>query len=194
MRLYAIDLPSGLQVMRPPRSSGNGGAPRPPAGTSNRRPNQLFHAMRRERKTMFFESGVQVPTILSGPQRGGALSTTSEWKVRGFAAPAADLPQIALRLENDHSAVQRRKPHEGPVMRAAGHGLRPPHRDDRRKRRPAPDLELHACVLVLQRLPNRGSLEKPLTNRAAGLLASPVDARIGMLNKAKRPVADEPEP
>src|SRR5574337_108134 len=61
---------------------------RPPvSGTVNNWPNQELNVVRRDRNTMFLLSGVQVTTMLSGPQRSGASGTTSEWKVRRLASP-----------------------------------------------------------------------------------------------------------
>ena len=78
MRVKAIVWSFGPNVIRPPRSSGRGVGSPPETGTWNKRFCDGFQFMRRDMNTMFFESGVQVTTMLSGPQRVGARATTSE--------------------------------------------------------------------------------------------------------------------
>ena len=73
--------------MKPPRSSGSSVGSPPESGTWNSRCTDGFQLALRDRNTMFLESGVQVTTMLSGPQRVGAFATTSDSKVSRLASP-----------------------------------------------------------------------------------------------------------
>src|SRR3569833_1838643 len=84
--------------MKPPRSIGNGCGSPPASGTTNGLLIQVFHASRRLRNTMLAESGVQVSTMLLGPQRGGASSTMSDVNVSRRAVPPADGMTYTSRL------------------------------------------------------------------------------------------------
>ena len=59
----------------------------PVAGTVKSRLIQLFHAIRRDRNTTLLESGVQVTTMLLGPERTDGSGTRSEVNVIRLAVP-----------------------------------------------------------------------------------------------------------
>ena len=89
---------------------------RPPAtGTVKSLAIQVFHASRRDRNTMFFESGVQVTTMLLGPHSNWRFIDDVRDEGEAFDRAAAcrhdvDI-SIALVLagEGDPLAVRRRK-------------------------------------------------------------------------------------
>src|SRR3954467_14750025 len=95
--------------MKPPRSIGNG-CDRPPArGSTNGLLIQVFQASRRLRNTILAESGVQVSTMLFGPQRTGASGTMSEVNVSRRAGPPDDGMTYTSRLPwySPVKAIQR---------------------------------------------------------------------------------------